>query len=69
MILLTPLLCDTFGLAENLAAECVAYAMSGLSKPEIQFSRPIIDQYSQVEVWIAHSKYLLNGVFTAGMST
>ena len=30
MILFTSLSCEAFGLAENLAAECVAYAMSGL---------------------------------------
>ena len=35
MILFTPLLCEAFGLAENLAAECVAYAMSGQDEPEI----------------------------------
>ena len=35
MILFTPLLCEGFGLDENIAAECVAYAMSGLDKPEI----------------------------------
>ena len=35
MILFTPLLCEAFGLAENLATECVAYAMSGLDEPEI----------------------------------
>ena len=48
MILFTPLSCEAFGLAENLAAECVAYAMSGLDEPKIYFSRPIIDRYSQV---------------------
>ena len=35
IILFTPLSCDAFGLAENLAAECVVYAMSGLDEPEI----------------------------------
>ena len=34
MILFTPLSCDAFGLAENLAAKCVAYEMSGLDEPE-----------------------------------
>ena len=35
MIIFTPLSCEAFGLTENLAAECVAYAMSGLEEPEI----------------------------------
>ena len=35
MILFTPLSCEAFGLAENLAAGCVAYAMSGLDEPKI----------------------------------
>ena len=35
MILFTPLLYEAFGLAENVSAECVAYAMFGLNKPEI----------------------------------
>ena len=34
MILFTPLSCEAFGLAENITAECVAYAMSGLDEPE-----------------------------------
>ena len=33
MILFTPLSCETFGLTENLAAEYVAYVMSGMDKP------------------------------------
>ena len=35
VILFTPLLCEDFGLAENLAVEYVVYAMSGLDEPEI----------------------------------
>ena len=35
MILFTPLSCEVFGLAENLAAECVTYAMLGLDELEI----------------------------------
>ena len=69
MILFTPLSCNAFGLAENLAAECVAYVMSGLEEPEIEFSRPIIDRCSQLEVSLAPYKSLLRGGFTAGMST
>ena len=69
MILFTPLSCDALGLDENLAAECVAYAMSGLDEPEIKFSRPIIDRYSQLEVWLAPSKSLLKVGFNAGIST
>ena len=35
MILFIPLSCEAFGWAENIAAECVTYAMSGLEEPEI----------------------------------
>ena len=35
MILFTHLSCEDFGLAENLAAEFVVYAISGLVEPEI----------------------------------
>ena len=34
MILFTPLLCEAFGLAENIVAECVMYVMLVLDKPE-----------------------------------
>ena len=34
MIILTPLLCEASGLAENIAAECVVYVISGLDEPE-----------------------------------
>ena len=35
MIPFSPLSCEDFGLAENIAAECFAYAMLGLDEPKI----------------------------------